>query len=162
MRWARLFADLEDSAADAIAAERDALAAELKDAHWAQLGWQDLLGGQVTLEVAGHGQLQGPAVYAGELILLEHDGRWTAVVPSAVLGVYAGDGRAAPAKQMRRTKTQFARMLRDEAVAIQVTRRDGKVLLGLIENVGQDFVQLQLVNRRLSIPWSAIATLAEG
>ncbi len=162
MRWERLFADLENSTADAMATDRDALAAELQDANWAEVSWLELLGGEVTVEVQGYGRLQGPVRYVGELIVFGQSGPWAAVNPAAILAVFGTDGRVAPATKMRRTRAQFARMLRTESAQIRLTRRDSAVVVGSIQVVGADFVQLQVGQQRVSVPWAAIATLSQA
>ena len=162
MRWDRLFAELEDSTADAKATERDALAAELHDANWAKVGWLELLGGEVTCEVQGYGRIQSPVRYVGELIIFGQSGPWTAVNPSAVLAVCGPDGRVAPAPKMRRTRAQFARMLRAQDAQIRITRTDSVEVVGTVEAVGEDFIQLRAGHNRVSLPWVVIATLSQA
>ncbi len=160
MRWDRLFADIEGSAIDAQADQRDSLADDLRDEQWGTLGWLDLLGGdEVRLQIAGLGEVVGRVVGCGDLVLVDDASGWLAVVPEAVTGVGSVDGRAAPAPVFRRTRRQFARALRDEGTAVRVVRRDGSVVEGAITAAGGDFVQLSSGMSRVTLPWSWIAAL---
>ena len=73
MRWDRLFADLEGQVEDEALAERDALAAELRDEHWGSLAWRDLLGGTATLEVLGAGRVYFRATGSGVVQVILSD-----------------------------------------------------------------------------------------
>lgn len=162
MRWDRLFAELEASTLDEQAAERDALAEDLQDEQWAALSWTDLLGDpHVRLEVAGLGEVSGPVVGAGDVIVLQDDGRRVVVVPEAVCAVSGDDGRAAGVRPLSRTRSQIARALRDAGVEVTVVRRSGSPVAGTIAAVGADFIQVESGRRRVSLPWSSIAALLE-
>lgn len=162
MRWDRLFADLESTAADAVADERDALAHDLRDEQWAGLRWRDLLGGASALQVEGLGTVAGRVVAAGDLVLLDAGGQWWAVVPEAVLAVVSTDGRAQPVPPLRRSRRQFLRALRDEAGEVRLARRDGSVVTGRVTAAGDDFVQVETAGRRVSVPWPAVSALTEA
>lgn len=160
MRWDRLFAALEASAADAAADERDALADELGHEQWGTVGWRDLLGGAETIEVAGHGIVNGRVRYAGDLVVVEEAGPWIAIVPEAIVAVAGTDGRAIPAPSMRRGRRDFVRLLAEDGGPVRVVRRDGTALVGSVVAAGSDFVQVQVAGRRVSVPWTALASLA--
>lgn len=162
MRWDRLFADLEAATIDEVADERDALAEDLRDEQWASLGWVDLLGSpEVRLEVEGVGEIPGRVEGAGDVIVVVDAGRRCVVLPEAVMAVSGTDGRAATVPTLSRTRRQVARALRDDGASVHVARRDGASVVGSIVAVGADFVQVAVGERRVSLPWTAIAALVE-
>lgn len=162
MRWDRLFADLEGSAFDEHADERDALAEDLSDEQWAVLSWTEVLGDpDVRLRVVGVGEVAGPVTAAGELLLIGREGRRLAVLPDAVTAVSGCDGRAAAVPRLSRTRRQFARALRDEGSEVRIAQRDGSVLEGRVVAVGADFVQLSVGARRVTVPWTWIAAVSQ-
>lgn len=159
-RWDRLFAEVESAATEAHADERDALARDLVDQQWAAVGWRDLLGGNVVLDVEGLGQVDGPVRYAGDLVVIDRGGPWLAIVPEAVLAVSSADGRSAPPPPMRRDRRQFALMLVAEEAPVRMVRRDGRSLIAVVRVAGSDFVQVESAGRAVSLPWSAVASIA--
>lgn len=162
MRWDRLFAELESAALDEYADERDALAEDLRDEQWGSLSWADLLGDpDVRLDVAGLGEVRGRVAGAGDVIVVDEPSRRVLVLPEAVLAVTGSDGRAAAVPGVSRTRRQLARALRDDGASVRIARRDGVTVDGRIVAVGADFVQLAVGERRVSLPWTAIAALIE-
>lgn len=158
-RWDRLFAEVESTAAEAHADERDALARDLVDEQWSTVSWRDLLGGTVMIEVEGLGQVEGPVRYAGDLVVIDRGGPWLAIVPEAVLTVSSDDGRAQSVPPMRRDRRQFALMLVADGSAVRVVRRDGRSVVAVVRAVGSDFVQMESAGRVVSLPWGAIAAI---
>lgn len=162
MRWDRLFAELESAALDEYADERDAMAEDLRDEQWASLAWTDLLGDpDVRLDVAGLGDVRGRVAGAGDVIVVDDPARRILVLPEAVLAVSGSDGRAAAVPALSRTRRQLARALRDDGASVRIARRDGATVDGRIVAVGADFVQVAVGERRISLPWTAIAALIE-
>lgn len=162
MRWDRLFADLESAALDEHADERDALAEDLRDEQWAALSWTDLLGDpDVRLLVAGLGEIAGPVIGVGDVVLIARADRRIVVLPEAVKAVSGTDGRALAAEPLSRTRRQLARALCDAQAEVRVVRCDGSSVEGVLAAAGADFVQLMVAGRRVSLPWSWIAALVE-
>lgn len=166
MRWERLFADLEDQAEDEALAERDALAADLRDEHWGSLSWRDLLGDSVTLDVVGAGRISGTVVaHNATFVHVRHPTLDHVVAVPAVSSVVAthGDPRPQGPVTQRLGWTHVCRRARDDGDEIHLVRADGSALDGLVDVVGGDFVRLRPTSGAeptAVVPYVAIAVLS--
>lgn len=145
MRWDRLFADLEAEADEIEKAEQDALAADLRDEHWATTSWRDLLGGRVVLEVRGAGQLTGEVAAVNEhLVRLRGDLVDHLVACGAVVSVLQNERRSDPPSRIEASLgwSSALRRIRDEAEPVRITLDDGRTIDGMVEVVGHDFVRV--------------------
>lgn len=166
MRWDRLFADLEGQAEDAALAERDALAADLRDEHWGSLGWRDLLGGTATLEVLGAGRVEGEVVAHNATFVhlttpaLDHV---VAVRAISALVATRGEPRTQGVVIERLGWTQICRRARDDADEVRLARVDGASHDGLVDVAGRDFLRLRSLataGATVVVPYDAIAVLS--
>ncbi len=156
MRWDRLFEDVEASAADAVADERDALAEELGAEAWAELSWGDLLSGEVVLIVQGVGEVRGEVGWSSsDLVVLSGGAQDLIVARVAVMSAITsgrGGGR------LRRIGwSSIFRSVAEEAQEVQLVRRDGGIVFGRVAAVLADAVVLAEQGRRTVIPWTALA-----
>lgn len=164
VRWERLFADLEAQADDLELIERDALVEELRDGEWAGLGWLELLGGHVVLEVIGAGRLEGEAVLVTPTLVHLHADRVDHLVATAaILAVVEAQRRGDPSGAVGRRLGwgHVLRAARDDGDSVRLTRTDAIVLVGVVDVVGKDFVRiLSDGGRSLVLPFSALAAVA--
>ncbi len=145
MRWDRLFADLEAEATEIDKAETEGLAADLRDEIWAATSWRDLVGGRVVLEVRGAGQVAGEVAAVNEHLirvrgeLVDH-----LVACRAVTSVLRTERRADPPGRIEAAMgwSRALRRLRDASEPVRVVLEDGRVVDGLVDVVGADFVRL--------------------
>ena len=153
MRWQQLFADLQAQfEEEESAAER----AESGSRARAEIGGLALgdrlrgsLGAQVSVTVRGAGQLSGVLADVGAdwLLLADELGRDVLVATPAVRAV-AGLGRrtgVAEAPGFVRSRLDLRRVLRGLArdrAAVQLILDDGSVLVGTVDRVGADYVEL--------------------
>ena len=163
MRWDRLFAELEAQADDEALAEREALVDELEAGEWADTSWRDLVTGDVVLGVRGAGPVQGRVALATPTLVRLEDGTAEVVVAtSAVCTVRTSGGRASDPGPVagRLGWGRVFRALADEMDAVALTLIDGQRLDGTIGHVAADAVEVVLTpERRLWVPWSALATV---
>lgn len=156
MRWDRLFAEIELSAADAVLDERDALAEDLADEAWAERSWAESLAGDVVLQVLGAGEVRGrvQAVMA-DLIALVSGQDDVLVARQAVMAAW---GRRGAPSLTRRGWAAVFRAARDDCEPVRLTRLDGTTVEGQVMAVMRDAV-LIAAGREVFIPWSAVAVL---
>lgn len=161
MRWDRLFAELEASAADDALVEREAMVSELRDEEWSRTPWRELLGGQVEVEVAGAGRLSGTVGLVNERLLrLDAGGLEHVVALGAVLGVRT-DGRA-PALTSVDARLGWGRVLRsmrDDGDEVLLVRVDGSSLRARVEHVVDGGVLVRSAERTLLVPLQALAVV---
>ena len=145
MRWDRLFGDLEAGADEIAKVEAEALAQDLRDEIWAQTSWRAMLGGRVTLEVRGAGQVSGEvAAVNDQLMRLRADVLDHLVAVAAVTSVLQQEGRTDPPGRLDGALgwASALRRLRDGAEPVRVTLDDGRTVDGQVQAVGRDFVRL--------------------
>ncbi len=163
MRWDRLLAEIEASALDEAALERDALAAELVDEEWSGARARDLVWGEVALDVRGVGWVEGRVIRsAEEFVVLAEEAREVVVARGAVLGWRGGSGRAPELRGLsaRLGWSQLLRALRDDGEDVRLVRVDGAQLTGTVDVVTQDAIRLGPSTR--ATPGGAGATGAAG
>lgn len=153
MRWKALFDDLE---AQVEAAEQAELDAEIRDRtrrEAALVRTSDRLraavGQPLTLVLHGAGTVRGDLLDVGEdWLLLEEPGLREALVPSAAVLSVSGLGRrtSAPGAEgvvAARLDLRWAlRGLARSRAALHVVLRDGSLLVGTLDRVGADHVEL--------------------
>ena len=164
MRWEKLFADLEGIVDDEALTERDALVTELRDGELAATSWQQLAGGDVSLEVAGVGRIDGEVQSGNDHVIhVLTDRAHILVNPVAVLAVLGGSHRAAKRTTVA-SKLGWSyvfRLLQRDQDRVQIYRRDSSARTGAVVRVGADFVQIrdEAANTPM-IPYAAIATVS--
>jgi PAS domain-containing protein len=162
MRWERLFAELEAQVGDVEMQDRDALVAELADGNWAATAWRDLLGGQVVLDVQGHGRLEGEVVLVNQRLVQLRGERIDHVVNAdAVLAVLSAERRAAGESQVSEKLGwgHVFRALREDLV--RVRRTDGSTVDGQVGVVGRDFVRMRdEAGRDQVLPFGVVAVVS--
>ncbi|TCI95682.1 hypothetical protein [Aeromicrobium sp. IC_218] len=145
MRWDRLFAEIEQQAADEDLLERDALVADLTEEEDAETSWSDLVGVRTRLRVRGAGVVEGEVLgVRPALVHVRAAGADVLVASSAVLGVAPPGPRRPPAAQVvQRLGWPAAwRLLRDEQVDVVVVLVDGSRVAGRVARVGRDHVEV--------------------
>ncbi|OUZ12837.1 hypothetical protein BHE97_01130 [Aeromicrobium sp. PE09-221] len=158
MRWDRLFGEVEESAADVMADERDTLAEELGAEAWAEMSWTDLLAGDVVLALQGGGEVRGAVLWSSpDLVMVSAGGREVAVARDAVMTAVASGRGAATARRVG--WPAVFRAAREDAEDVQVVRRDGGTVSGPVVAVVADAVVLVEGGRRKVIPWTALASV---
>ena len=158
MRWDRLFGDVEESAADVMADERDTLAEELGAEAWAEMSWTDLLTGHVVLTVQGGGEARGAVLWsAPDLVMLSADGREVAIARDAVMTAVVSERGAATVRRVG--WPAVFRAAQEDAEDVQVVRRDGGLVCGPVAAVVADAVGLVEGGRRKVSPWTALAAV---
>ena len=166
MRWERLFADLEGQAEDEALAERDALAADLRDEHWGSLTWRAMLGDSATLEVVGVGRVAGEVVaHNATFVHLRTPALDHVAAVEAVAAVVAtqGDPLSQGVVTERLGWAQVCRRVRDDADEVRLGRVDGPSHDGVVDVVGRDFVRLRAATATTAtvvVPFAAIAVLS--
>lgn len=164
MRWEKLFADLEGIVDDETLTERDALITELRDGERAATTWQQLTGGDVSLEVIGVGRIDG-VVQSGNdhVIHVLTDRAHLLVSPFALMAVLSASQRAAKptAVTSRLGWTYVFRLLQRDQDRVQVHRMDTSARTGTVVLVGADFVQIRdEAGNAPMIPYAAIAAVS--
>lgn len=152
MRWRRLFEDLEAQAEAAADAELGAEIAERSRREAALIHLRDRLaaahGAAVTVHLPGAGQVQGLLADSGiDWLLLEERGAGEILVPLVALLGVAGAGAAVAVPDDsavgRRLDLRWAlRGLARSRTAVRLVLIDGSVVLGTIDRVGADHVDL--------------------
>ncbi len=164
MRWDRLFAELEAQSGDLEAQERDALVEELRDGEWAETSWRSLLGGEVVLDVVGHGRVSGTVVLVNrQVIQLRGDRAEHVVGADAVTAVVSAERRAEPESSVSAALGwgHVLRALRAEAKPIRVRTVSGTSLDGTVDVVGADFVRIRGESGRGQlVPFGALAIVS--
>jgi hypothetical protein len=162
MRWERLFAELEAQAGDVEMQDRDALVEELADGDWASTSWRDLVGGQVVLEVQGHGRLAGEVLLVNQRLIQLRGERVDHVVnAAAVLAVVSTQRRAIETSQVSAGLGwgHVFRVLRGDP--LRVRRIDGSAVDGNVDVVGSDFVRIRDgAGRDQVVPFGGIAVVS--
>lgn len=157
MRWDRLFGDVEESAADVIADERDTLAEELGAEAWAQMSWTDLLAGDVALTVRGAGEIRGAVLWSSpDLVMVSVGGREVAIARDAVLTAVVSQRGTATVRRVG--WSAVFRAAQEDAEEVQAVRCDGGLVSGPVAAVLADAVVLVEGGRRKVIPWTALAS----
>lgn len=159
MRWERLFADLEAGLDDESDRDRDALAEELTAEAWAETSWRELLGGDVVLDVAGAGRVEGHAELVGrELLHLTGPSGDVLVRTDAVTAVRDPGQRSAVGSALDLGWRPALRALAAEPVRIQC--RSGVAWDGVVDAVGDDFLRVRTDSgARTLIPIAAVAVI---
>ncbi len=153
MRWQQLFADLQAQFEHEQSADERAEAGSRARAEIGGLALDDRLrgslGGQLSVTVRGAGQLGGVLQDVGpDWLLLSDDLGRDALVATAALRAVSGLGRrtGAPDTQgsvLSRLDLRWAlRGLARDRAAIQVILDDGSVLVGTVDRVGADYVEV--------------------
>ncbi len=162
MRWERLFTELEAQIGDVEMQDRDALVDELADGDWAATSWRDLVGGQVVLNVQGHGQLAGEAVLVNQRLVQVRDERIDHIVNAeAVLAVVSSERRADDESRVSAGLSwgHVFRALREDPV--RVRRTDGSSVDGMVGVVGSDFVRIRDDSGRDQVlPFNIVAVIS--
>jgi len=153
MRWQQLFEDLQSQfEAEEAAAERTESASRAR-AEMGAVRLAERLGGalgcRLTLGVRGAGQVAGVLVDRGPdwLLLEDGQGREQLVALAAVRSV-AGLGRRTAVPEPAggvRARLDLRRALRGLArdrSAVQIVLDDGGTLMGTLDRIGADFVEL--------------------
>jgi len=151
MRWELLFADLE---ALADATDRAAFEADVADRARSERAAVRLterlrahLGAVLALRLADRGRVTGRLVDVGaDWLLLDDAG--SVLIPLAAVTVVEGLGRASAGEAgevQRRARITVAlrRLARDRAV-VRVATLDGGIVVGTLDRVGADHVDLAL------------------
>jgi hypothetical protein len=161
MRWQQLFADLEaqfieaaaasDRAEDASRARLEMGAVRLSDR------LRGALGHPVLLRCRGAGQVAGTLMEVGvDWLLLEDDtGREVLVSSGAVLAVGGLGRQTAAAEPDGAVRSQLdlrraVRALARDRAPVQVVVEDGAVLIGTVDRVGADHLELAVHEADLS------------
>jgi hypothetical protein len=153
MRWQQLFADLGGQFDEAEAAAERAESASRARAETGVVRLADRLAGAlgqaVSLRCRGAGQLTGVLSDVGvDWLLVEDDGGREALVATAAVLSVGGLGRltAAPADdgivRGRWDLRRAARALARDRSGVRVVLEDGDVLIGTIDRVGADFLEV--------------------
>jgi hypothetical protein len=153
MRWEQLFADLEAQAAEHdAAAEQGEEASRARAEHGSVLLADRLrgaLGQHLSLRCRGAGELGGRLLDVGVdwLLLADAQGREVLVASRAVCAVAglgaataagSAEGEVARRLDLRRALRGLAR----DRAAVTCLLEDGGVLVGTVDRVGADFVEL--------------------
>lgn len=153
MRWQQLFADLEARfEAEQDAADRAETSSRVRHEVGA-LRWADrvagALGSPVVLQCRGAGPVAGTLGDVGSdwLLLVDDQGRENLVASVAVRAISGLGRRTAPAEEVGpvRGRLDLRRALRGLArdrAAVQVLLDDGTSLVGTVDRVGADYVEL--------------------
>ncbi len=153
MRWQQLFADLEARfEAEQDAADRAETSSRVRHEVGASR-WADrvagAIGSSVVLQCRGAGTVAGTLGEVGSdwLLLVDGQGRESLVASAAVRAISGLGRRTAPAVEAGpvRSRLDFRRALRGLArdrAAVQVVLDDGVSLVGTIDRVGADYVEL--------------------
>lgn len=153
MRWQQLFADLEAQfEAEQDAAERAETASRVRHEVGA-LRWVDrvagALGSPVVLLCRGAGPVSGTLHDVGSdwLLLVDDQGRECLVATAAVRAVSGLGRRTAPVEDAGpvRARLDLRRALRGLArdrAAVQLVLDEGTFLVGTIDRVGADYVEV--------------------
>jgi plasmid stabilization system protein ParE len=152
VRWQQLFADLDAQFEQAeTVAERSESGSRAR-AEVGELLLVDRLRGavdsHVVVHVRGAGRCAGVVVDVGPDWLLLLDGRGDVLVATRAVSSVGGLGRrtgAAPARGAVRARLDLRRALRALArdrATVQVLLDDGAVLVGTVDRVGADFLEL--------------------
>ena len=153
MRWEQLFADLEAQAARHEAAAEVAEAASRSRAEHGQVRLADrlrgALGQQLSLSCRGVGELAGRLLDVGGdwLLLADQQGREVLVAAgavAAVAGLGAGTAPSSPegAVARRLDLRRAVRGLARDRAAVTVLLIDGSTLVGTVDRVGADSLEL--------------------
>ena len=153
MRWQHLFADLQAQFdEEAAAAERSESASRAR----AEVGAVELIqrlrgavGSPLLLTVRGAGQVGGLLVEVGaDWLLLDGESGRQYLVASGAVRAVAGLGRATAVPEPEtvvRVRMDLRRALRGLArdrVPVQIVLDDGGLLVGTVDRVGADYVEL--------------------
>lgn len=164
MRWERLFAEIEAQAFDVELQERDALVDELRDGEWAETSWRELLGGEIVLEVRGHGRIEGVVVLVNDQLIQLRGRREDHVVNgSAVVAIISAERRADDVSAVSGALGwgHVFRALRDIDDVVRVWRIDGSTVEGDVAVVGRDFVRMREESGRDQVlPFHSIAVVS--
>lgn len=164
MRWEKLFTDLEGMAGDDALAERDALVHDLRDGERAAMTWRQLVGGQVSFEVAGAGRVDGSVQSGNDLVIhVLTDRAHVLVNPDAVMAVLSSSRRATKSSTVtsRLGWPHVFRMLQRDRDRVQVHRTDSSTWAGTVVIVGADFVQIRdEAGNAPMIPYAALAAVS--
>lgn len=145
MRWDRLFAEIEQQAADEDLLERDALVADLAEEEDAETSWSDLVGVRTRMRVLGAGVVEGEVLgVRPALVHVRTAGGDVLVSSDAVLSVAPPGPRRPPAAEVaqRLGWPSAWRVLRDEAADVVVVLVDGSRVAGRVARVRRDHVEL--------------------
>ena len=153
MRWQQLFEDLQGRLAELEAAEERAEWASRARAEMGSVALVDRLRGTVGRSVAVHcgaaGQVTGRLVDVGvDWLLLEDDSARPSLVALAAVRAVGGLGRrTAPAEdpgpvRARLDLRRALRALARDRTAVQVVLDDGSLLIGTVDRVGADYLEL--------------------
>ena len=153
MRWEQLFADLEAQAAEQEAAAEGAEEASRSRAEQGQVRLADrlrgALGQQLSLSCGGIGELTGRLLDVGVdwLLVADQQGREVLVATdavAAVAGLGAGTAPSSPegAVARRLDLRRAVRGLARDRAAVTVLLTDGSALVGTVDRVGADFLEL--------------------
>ena len=164
MRSEKLFADLEGMVDDDALAERDALVHDLRDGERAATTWRQLVGGQVSFEVAGAGRIDGSVQSGNDRVIhVLTDRAHILVNPDAVMAVLSASRRATVPSLVtsRLGWPHVFRMLQRDQDRVQVHRTDSSTWAGTVVMVGADFVQVrdEAANAPM-IPYAALAVVS--
>ncbi|MEP7089699.1 MAG: hypothetical protein ABI776_06265 [Nocardioidaceae bacterium] len=177
MHWddhlGRLFDDLEQQADGLVLRERDAEVAEQRRAEYAQVDLAARLhasvGSRLVVGVTGAGVLDGVLGRVGSdwCLLRSESGEWLLRL-SAVgsLRGLADRGAVAGARPVA-AGLGFASALRSVAEArrdVLLHRLDGSVMLGSVNRVGADFVEVRVADagHLETVPFGAVAAVRRG
>jgi hypothetical protein len=150
IRWERLFGDLEGQLE---AAERADLAAEVADRTRYEISRTTLadrlraaLGSDLDLTVAGVGAVSGSLTRVGaDFLVIEVAGSFALIRAAAVVAVRnlrAASQSPAETVAARISLGMVARELARDRAAVTVWLRDGATLVGTIDRVGADYLDL--------------------
>lgn len=153
MRWQQLFADLQAQFEQEESAEERAEAGSRARAEIGALALVDRLrgsiGGQLSLTVCGAGQLAGDLEEVGaDWLLLADDAGRDVLVATAAVRAVTGLGRrtgtpGTPSLVRGRLDLRHAlRGLARDRATVQVVLDDGAVLVGTVDRVGADYLEL--------------------
>ena len=164
MRWEKLFADLESQADEDALAERDALIDDLREGELAATSWQQLCGGEVSLTAIGIGRIDGEVVSGNEHVLhLRTRQAHVLVNPSSVLEIGKTSRRGEPGSAVS-AKLGWAHAFRScqrDQDRIKVVRLDSSMRVGIVTQVGRDYVQIRdEAGASVMIPFAAIAAVS--
>lgn len=164
MRWERLFADLEGLTDDDALAERDAMVSDLRDGERAETTWQQLTGGQVMLEIAGFGRVEGEVLSGNaRLIHVRTQQAHLLVNPACVMAVLSSTHRAQAHSEVsaRLGWPAMFRLLQRDQDRVQVVRTDSSSMSGVIDFVGADFVRIRdEAGNKPIVPFAAISAVS--
>lgn len=159
MRWERLFEDLSARADDQDRLERDALADDVRDEHWAQTSLLDVLPSAHAVDMAGAGRLSGRVTGLGsQMFCLETPSSEHLLSITAVRTLQVGSTRpdALPECRHRQILRQWAR----DGLPARVMDVDGTALEGGLRRIGTDFLMLSAGANVHAIPFAAISVIS--